>query len=204
MELSASSEKGENSRRKQHGWNNNNNHYLLPLFMNFCRMCLSCLALFILTSILLLCWSSSLTSVKIHRKLLPQWDFSHIFGSLGIWKFMGGLPIMWENWLLFATHKQTLSQIKLLSCTSLSSAGSDRAQADLHSATLKLLHGRPAIVVWWMDGYQPVGLHSGSDVWSAWYREAAKLFCIYKSRFEVWLEVWGRLLSGLGRKEWQG
>lgn len=73
--------------------NNNNNRCLLPPFTNLCRMCLSCLTLFILISVLLLFQSSPLTGVKTHRKLLPQWDFSHIFHSLGICAFAGDAPL---------------------------------------------------------------------------------------------------------------
>lgn len=72
--------------------NNNNNRCLLPPFTNLCRMCLSCLTLFILISVLLLFQSSLLTGVKTHRKLLPQWD-SHIFRSLGICALTGDAPL---------------------------------------------------------------------------------------------------------------
>lgn len=71
-------------KKEENNKSKHNNHCLLPLFSNLSRMCLSCLTLFILISILLLCGSCPLGSVKIHRKLLPQWDFSHIFCSLGI------------------------------------------------------------------------------------------------------------------------
>lgn len=49
---------------------------------------------FILISILLLCLSSPLTDVKIHRKLLPQWDFSHIFCTPGIQMSTGDTFLM--------------------------------------------------------------------------------------------------------------
>lgn len=118
--------------------------------MNWCRMCLSCPTLFILISILLLCSSSPLTSVKIHRKLLPQWDFSHIF------LLIRDLNVHWRRTPPGeqTACKQTLSQIRLLTCTSLGSAGSDGAQGDC--VTLKLLHRRPAIIVLmngWTSGY---------------------------------------------------
>lgn len=102
------------------------------------------------------------------------------------------------NSLYSTIYKQTLSQIRLLTCTSLSSAGSDRAQAGLHCATLKLLHGRPAIMLLmngWTSGYwTPLRLWCmGCLVLGGWH-EAAKLFHIYKPRFECGWEVWGRLL----------
>lgn len=168
--------------------------------MNLCRMCLSCLTFFILISILLLCWSSPLSGVKIHRKLLPQWDF---FTHLSL---IRDLNVHWRrtpqgNWLHFTTYKQILSQIKLLTCTSLSSAGSDGAQAD--RVTLKLLHRRPAIMVLmngWTSGYwspfrvwciECLGVGGGC--------EAAKLFCIYKLRSEC---SWGlgKVLGDLGHQ----
>ena len=132
--------------------------------------------LFILISILLLCSSSPLTSVKMHRKLFPQWDFfTHLL-------LIRELNAHWRrtppgSWLYFTTHKQTLSQIRLL--IALAVIGPRRACAvQLWNAYTEGLPSR----FWWMDGHQAIGLCSGSDVWSAWYwggwREAGELFRI--------------------------
>jgi len=106
----------------------------------------------------------------MHRKLLPQWDVSHIFSSLGIWTLTGG-TVLWGNWLLPHISKH------------FHKSWSWHA---LHSVPLAVIGPRPACTVqlwntyteglppwfWWMDGHDAIGLHSSSDVWSASYWEA--------------------------------
>lgn len=93
----ARSKKTKRARERKQGWKNNK-HHLLPLCMHFYRICLSFLVQFILISVLLLCLSSPLTDVKMHRKLLPWPDFSHIFCTLGIWEFTGDtFPVVYHT-----------------------------------------------------------------------------------------------------------
>jgi len=145
------------------GGKNNNNHYLLPPFTNFYRMCLSCLALFILISILLLCWSCPLTSVKIHRKHLPQWDFSHIFYSMGIWMFIGDVFLKGSDCSLphISKHFHKSGSWQALHSARMAVIGPRRA------CTLQLWNscteGLP-LWFWQMDGQKAIGLRSGSDV----------------------------------------
>lgn len=129
------------------------------------------------------------------------------FTTIGLFThllFIKGLNVHWrhippgELTVYLTTYKQTLSQIRLLTCTSLSSPGSDRLGASLHCATLKLLHGRPATMVLmngWTSGYWPPFRLWCIEclVLESWC-EAAKLFLIYEPRFECGWVVQGRLL----------
>lgn len=172
--------------------------------MNSCRMCLSCLTLFILISILLLCWSSPLTSVKIHRKLWPQWDFSHIFRSLGIWMFTGSVPLRGTDCILPHINKyfSKSSSRHALRSARLAVMGPRQTMSLWNSYT----EGLPSWF-WWMDGHQSIGFLSGSDAWSAWEWEADKrqqsCFAFTSwglSIAEVWgrfLEIWGIRVTGL-------
>ena len=191
--------RGPNKGREKHGWKNNNNlppssfHELLQ-DVSFMPRCFSS------SSPSFFCvLSSPLTSAKIHRKLLPQWDFfTHLL-------LIRDLNAHWRrtppgSWLYFTTHKQTLSQIRLLTCASL---GSTWQQAGLRCAALKRLHGRPAIAVLmngWTSGYWPP-----LRLWCMECLVLGRLTWGWKAVLYLRVEVWawlggsGRAFGGLER-----
>lgn len=96
---------------------------------------------------------------------------------------------------------KTLSQIRPLTGASLRSAGSDGAQASLHFATLKLLHGRPAITALtngWTESYWPPLRRwcIGCLVVGGW-REASKAVSYLQEEVECRWEVRGKAFGGL-------
>lgn len=100
------------------------------------------------------------------------------------------------------TYKQTLSRIRLPSCTSLSSSDSDGAQTSLGGATLRLSHGRRAVMLLmngWTSGRWPPFRCMECLVLGGW-REVAKLFRIYKLRSECGWEVRGKAFGGSGHQ----
>ena len=187
--------RGPNKGREKHGWKNNNNPCLLPLFMNSCRMCLSCLAAFHPHLHPSFVFCPLLSPVRKYTgNFYHNGTFSHIFCSLGIWTLTGGVLLRGADCILPHINKH-FHKSGYWRALRWDRPGSRRACAvRLWNAYTEGLPLR----FWWMDGHQAIGLRSGSDVWSAWYwggwREAGKLFCIYESRFEHGWEVRGGLL----------